>query len=54
LVGSPVAINNNVPASQTRFSQFCVIERFCVESMTSAVIVGHSSKDLHIIHWPYF
>jgi len=31
-VGSPVEINNPVPASQARFPQFRVIERFCVES----------------------
>jgi len=30
--GSPVEINNRVPASQVRFPQFHVIEHFCVES----------------------
>jgi len=32
LVASPVEINDRVPASQARFPQFSVIERFCVES----------------------
>jgi len=31
-VGSPVEINNRVPANQARFPQFRVSERFCVES----------------------
>jgi len=30
--GLPAKINNPVPASQARFEQFRVIERFCVES----------------------
>jgi len=30
-VGLPVEINIPVPASQVRFQQFRVIERFCVE-----------------------
>jgi len=32
LVGSPVEINNRVPANQARFPRLLVIERFCVES----------------------
>jgi len=32
LVGSPVEINNRVPASQARFPQSRVIESFCVWS----------------------
>jgi len=32
LVGLPAKINNPVPASQARFEQFRVIERFWVES----------------------
>jgi len=31
LVGLPAKINNPLPASQIRFRQFRVIERFCVE-----------------------
>ena len=31
-VGSPVEINNRVHANQAWCPQFCVIERFCVES----------------------
>ena len=30
-VGLPAKINNPVPASQVRFEQFRVIERFCAE-----------------------
>jgi len=31
LVGLPAKIDNPVPASQVRFQQFRVIERFCIE-----------------------
>jgi len=30
-VGSPVEINNRDPANQTRFPQFRINKRFCVE-----------------------
>jgi len=30
-VGLPAKMHNPVPASQVRFQQFSVIERFCVE-----------------------
>jgi len=30
-VGLPAKINNPVPASQVRFQQFRIIERYCVE-----------------------
>jgi len=46
LVGSPLEINNPVPASQAQFPQFCVIELLALKVATRAVIVGHSSNDL--------
>jgi len=47
--GSPVEINNRVPASQVRFPQFYVLNIFASKVKTSAVIVGHSCKGLQII-----
>ena len=44
-VGLPVAVNNPVPASQVRFQQFRVIERFCVEGSNKHSDRGHSSND---------
>jgi len=35
-VGLPAKINNPVQASQVRFQQFRVIERFCVERSNKA------------------
>ena len=46
LVGSPLDINNPVPAGQAQFPQSRVIERFASKVATSAAIVGHSSNDL--------
>jgi len=48
-VGSPLEINNPVPAGQAQFPQFCVIELFALKVATSAVIVGHSSNDLQFL-----
>jgi len=45
-VGSPLEINNPVPAGQAQFPQFRVIELFASKVATSAVIVGHSSDDI--------
>ena len=44
--GLPVVVNNPVPASQVRFQQFRVIERFCVEGSNKRTDHGHSSNDL--------
>jgi len=46
LVGLPVAVYNPVPASQVRFQQFRVIERFCVEGSNKCSDGGPSSNDL--------
>ena len=46
LVGSPLEINNPVPAGPAQFPQFGVIELFGSKLATSAVIVGHSSNDI--------
>jgi len=46
-VGSPLEINNPVPAGQAQFPQFHFIEIFASKVATSAVIVGHCSNDLH-------
>jgi len=45
-VGSPLEINNPVPAGQAQFPQFRVIELFASKVATSALIVAHSSTDL--------
>jgi len=42
----PVAVNNPLPASQARFQQFRVIERFCVEGSNKLSDRGHSSSVL--------
>jgi len=34
--GLPAKFNNSVPASQVRFQQFPVIDRFCVEGSKQA------------------
>jgi len=47
LVGSPLEINNPVPAGKAQFPQFRVIELFGSKVATSAVIVGHSSNDIY-------
>ena len=51
-VGSPLEINNPVPAGQAQFPQFRVIELFASNLATSAVIVEHSSNDFRFL--PYF
>jgi len=45
-VGLPVSVNNPVRASQVRFQQFHVIERFCVEGSNKHSDRGHSSNYL--------
>jgi len=45
-VGSPLEIDNPVPAGQAQFPQFRVVELFASKVETSAAIVGHSSSDL--------
>ena len=45
-VGSPLEIDNPVPAGQAQFPQFRVIELFALKVATSAVILGHSNIDL--------
>jgi len=45
-LGSPLEINNPVPASQAQFPQFRVIELFASKVATSAVTVGNSSNDI--------
>jgi len=42
LVGSPLEIDNPVPAGQSQFPQFRVIEIFASKVSTDAVIMGHS------------
>jgi len=37
----PAKIDNPVPASQVRFQQFRVIERFCVEGNNKSSDHGH-------------
>ena len=49
-VGSPLEINNPVPAGQVQFPQFRVIELFASSLATSAVIVGHSSNDFRFFY----
>jgi len=49
-VGLPVAVNNPVTASQVRFQQFRVIERFCVEGSSKRSDRGHSSNDLDFFY----
>jgi len=49
-VGLPVAVNNPVPASQVRFQQFRVIERFCVEGSNKRSDRGHSSNDWELFN----
>jgi len=41
LVGSPLDINNPVPAGHAQFPQFRVIELFASKLATDAVIMGH-------------
>jgi len=53
-VGLPAKINNPLPATQARFHQLRVINRFLSKAATSAVIVGNSSNDLEFLltlHW---
>jgi len=45
-VGSPVAVNKAVSASQIGFQQFRAIERFCVEGSNKRNGPVHSSNDL--------
>jgi len=48
-VGLPAKINNPLPATQARFHQLRVINRFLSKAATSAVIVGNSSNDLEFL-----
>jgi len=45
-VGLPAKINKPVPASEARFHQIRVIERFCVEGSNKRTDRGNSSNDL--------
>jgi len=53
-VDLPVTVNNPVPASQVRFQQFRVIERFCVEGSNKRSDRGHSSNDLEFVYYRTF
>jgi len=45
-VGLPAKINKPVPASQARFQQLRIIERFCVEGSNKRSDRGRASNDL--------
>jgi len=45
-VGLPAKIDKPVTASQVRFQQFCVTERFYFEGSNKRSDRGHSSNDL--------
>jgi len=52
-VGLPAKINNAVPASQVRFQQFRVIERFCVQGRIQEgdwAIVPAKTCEISFIH----
>jgi len=40
--------------AQQDFHNFMSLNTFASKEATSAVTVGHSSKDLQIIYWPYY
>jgi len=47
-VGLPAKIDKPVPASQIRFKQFRVIERFCFEGSNKLSDRGHTRDDLEL------
>jgi len=57
LVGFPVELNNRVPATQARFPQLRVIERFCVKVFTNyllSVLLERQYRHFRFSTFPFF